>query len=80
MPVVTGALPKDYGFDAYREFVSMQPGDVMEPYADWFELEWDFGLSLPLHSKAAFMPSSGGIIKDNAGYLFLAATRYSECG
>ena len=34
-------LPEDYDFDAYKELVGMQPGDVEETYADVSELEQD---------------------------------------
>lgn len=36
-------LPKDYDFEAHRELVPMQPGDVPVTYADTTELERDFG-------------------------------------
>lgn len=36
-------LPKDYDFDAHKELVPMQPGDVPITYADTSELERDFG-------------------------------------
>lgn len=38
-----GVLPKGYDFDAHKELVSMQPGDVIETYADTSALERDFG-------------------------------------
>ena len=37
-----GVLPKDYDFEAHKELVPMQPGDVEETYADISELEKDF--------------------------------------
>lgn len=38
-----GVLPKDYDFDAHKELVPMQPGDVPVTYADTSALEADFG-------------------------------------
>ncbi|MDE6364796.1 MAG: GDP-mannose 4,6-dehydratase [Lachnospiraceae bacterium] len=36
-------LPEDYDFEAHKELVGMQPGDVEVTYADVRELERDFG-------------------------------------
>ena len=36
-------LPQDYDFEAHKELVGMQPGDVEITYADVSELEHDFG-------------------------------------
>lgn len=36
-------LPSDYDFEAHKELVPMQPGDVPVTYADTSELEKDFG-------------------------------------
>ena len=41
--VKAGVLPTDYDFEAHREFVPMQPGDVPVTYADSSALERDFG-------------------------------------
>ena len=41
--VLAGVLPADYDFDAHRELVPMQPGDVPVTYADTTPLEEDFG-------------------------------------
>ena len=38
-----GVLPADYDFDAHKELVPMQPGDVPTTYADASALERDFG-------------------------------------
>lgn len=38
-----GVLPADYDFDAHKELVPMQPGDVPVTYADTSALERDFG-------------------------------------
>lgn len=38
-----GVLPQDYDFDAHKELVPMQPGDVPVTYADTSALERDFG-------------------------------------
>lgn len=37
-----GVLPQDYDFDAHKELVPMQPGDVPVTYADTSALEADF--------------------------------------
>ena len=41
--VRTGVLPADYDFEAHRELVGMQPGDVPVTYADSKGLEDDYG-------------------------------------
>lgn len=41
--VRAGVLPEDYDFEAHKELVPMQPGDVPVTYADTSELERDFG-------------------------------------
>ncbi len=41
--VNAGVLPEDYDFDAHKELVAMQPGDVPVTYADTSALERDFG-------------------------------------
>ena len=38
-----GVLPSDYDFNAHKELVPMQPGDVPVTYADTTPLEQDFG-------------------------------------
>lgn len=38
-----GVLPEDYDFEAHKELVAMQPGDVPVTYADTSALEADFG-------------------------------------
>lgn len=38
-----GVLPEDYDFEAHKELVPMQPGDVPVTYADTTALEEDFG-------------------------------------
>lgn len=40
--VRAGVLPSDYDFDAHKELVPMQPGDVPVTYADTSALERDF--------------------------------------
>ena len=40
-----GVLPKDYDFEAHKELVPMQPGDVPVTYADSSALERDFGFT-----------------------------------
>ena len=48
--VSANVLPADYDFDAHKELVPMQPGDVPMTYADTAPLEEDFGFrpSTPL--------------------------------
>ena len=41
--VSAGVLPEDYDFEAHKELVPMQPGDVPVTYADTSALERDFG-------------------------------------
>lgn len=50
--VRTGILPRDYDFEAHRELVPMQPGDVPVTYADTEALEADTGFrpSTPLRT------------------------------
>lgn len=38
-----GVLPEDYDFEAHKELVAMQPGDVPVTFADTTPLEEDFG-------------------------------------
>ena len=40
-----GVLPQDYDFDAHKQLVAMQPGDVPTTYADATALERDFGFT-----------------------------------
>ena len=40
--LATGVLPADYDFEAHKELVPMQPGDVPVTYADTSALEKDF--------------------------------------
>lgn len=48
--IKAGVLPEDYDFEAHKELVPMQPGDVPVTYADTTPLEKDFGFkpSTPL--------------------------------
>ena len=43
--VRAGVLPADYDFEAHRQLVGMQPGDVPVTYADASALERDFGFT-----------------------------------
>lgn len=43
--VRAGVLPADYDFDAHKELVGMQPGDVPVTYADSEALERDYGFT-----------------------------------
>ena len=40
-----GVLPQDYDFEAHKELVPMQPGDVPTTYADATALERDYGFT-----------------------------------
>ena len=40
-----GVLPRDYDFEAHKELIPMQPGDVPATYADTSALERDFGFT-----------------------------------
>lgn len=50
--VRAGVLPEDYDFEAHKELVPMQPGDVPVTFADTTPLEEDFGFkpSTPLRT------------------------------
>ena len=41
--IAAGVLPADYDFEAHKELVPMQPGDVPVTYSDTRALERDFG-------------------------------------
>ena len=41
--ISAGVLPEDYDFEAHKELVPMQPGDVPVTFADTSDLERDFG-------------------------------------
>jgi nucleoside-diphosphate-sugar epimerase len=41
--VAAGVLSTDYDFEAHKELVAMQPGDVPVTFADTTALEQDFG-------------------------------------
>ena len=43
--VYAGVLPKDYDFEAHKELVAMQPGDVPTTYADSEALQRDYGFT-----------------------------------
>ncbi len=43
--VRAGVLPKDYDFDAHKQLVPMQPGDVPVTYADSEALQRDYGFT-----------------------------------
>ena len=49
--MAAGVLSKDYDFEAHKELVAMQPGDVPTTYADTEPLEREFGFkpSTPLN-------------------------------
>ena len=41
--IAAGVLPNDYDFEAHKQLVPMQPGDVPVTYADTTQLERDYG-------------------------------------
>lgn len=41
--IAAGVLPNDYDFEAHKQLVPMQPGDVPVTYADTTPLERDYG-------------------------------------
>lgn len=41
--IAAGVLPANYDFEAHKQLVPMQPGDVLVTYADTSALERDFG-------------------------------------
>lgn len=41
--ILAGVLPQDYDFEAHKQLVPMQPGDVPVTFADTTPLEEDFG-------------------------------------
>ena len=43
--VRAGVLPSDYDFEAHKQLIPMQPGDVPTTYADTTALERDFGFT-----------------------------------
>jgi nucleoside-diphosphate-sugar epimerase len=43
--LAAGVLPQDYDFEAHKQLVPMQPGDVPTTYADASALERDFGFT-----------------------------------
>ena len=43
--VRAGVLPKDFDFEAHKQLIPMQPGDVPTTYADATALERDFGFT-----------------------------------
>lgn len=50
--VRAGVLPTDYDFDAHKELVPMQPGDVPVTYADSSALERDYGFKPSIGIRA----------------------------
>ena len=50
--VAAGVLPADFDFEAHKQLVPMQPGDVPTTYADATALERDFGFTprIPLRT------------------------------
>lgn len=49
--IQAGVLPKDHDFEAHKELVPMQPGDVPVTFADTTPLEYDFGYKPSTHLR-----------------------------
>lgn len=54
-------LPKDYNFDAHKEIVPMQSGDVPVTYTDTYVLESDFGFKPQTSLKEGLKKLQNGI-------------------
>ena len=50
--LAAGVLPQDYDFDAHKELVPMQPGDVQVTYADSAALAQNFGFTPAVDIRA----------------------------
>ena len=59
--VRAGVLPEDYDFEAHKELVPMQPGDVPVTYADTSALERDFGFKPSTTLREGLGNSQNGI-------------------
>jgi UDP-glucuronate 4-epimerase len=56
-----GILPQDYDFEAHKELVPMQPGDVPVTYADTTPLERDYGFKPATPCAMGSVHSQSGI-------------------
>ena len=56
--VRAGVLPEDYDFEAHKQLVPMQPGDVPTTYADSTALERDFGFTPKITLRAGLRASA----------------------
>lgn len=59
--ISAGVLPEDYDFEAHKELVPMQPGDVPVTYADTSALERDFGFKPNTSLREGLAGSPNGI-------------------
>lgn len=67
--VKAGVLPKDYDFEAHKELVPMQPGDVPVTYADTTPLENDFGFKPSTSLREGLRKFAGWYIKHKNSYI-----------
>lgn len=67
--VKAGVLPKDYDFEAHKELVPMQPGDVPVTYADTTPLENDFGFKPSTPLREGLKKFAGWYIKHKNSYI-----------
>lgn len=59
--VEEGVLPADYDFEAHKQLVPMQPGDVPVTYADTTALQSDLGYKPATPLEDGLRPSPSGI-------------------
>lgn len=60
-----GVLPQDYDFDAHKELVPMQPGDVPTTYADTSALESDVGFKPSTSLREGLKKFAEWYVSDN---------------
>ena len=60
-----GVLPQDYNFEAHKELVPMQPGDVPVTYADTSALEADFGFKPSTSLREGLRKFAEWYVSDN---------------
>ena len=74
--VRAGVLPEDYDFEAHKELVPMQPGDVPVTYADTTPLEEDFGYRPDTPLRDGLRTFAGWYRGYNGEYLFPVSREY----
>ena len=71
--VRAGVLPQDFDFEAHKQLVPMQPGDVPTTYADATALERDYGFTPKNHlvgTTAKYVRESVSAILSSVFYQF----------